>query len=41
MRPAQELLASQVPHDVRDVVIVGLEGEHNCEDHGQLAGVEF
>jgi len=25
MRPAPELLASQVSHDVRDVVIVGLE----------------
>jgi hypothetical protein len=29
MRPAPELLASQLSQDVRDVVTVGLEGEHN------------
>jgi len=27
--PPQELLPSQVSHDVRDAVIVGLEEEHN------------
>jgi hypothetical protein len=30
MRPASEHLPAQVSHDVRDVVIVGLEGEHKC-----------
>jgi hypothetical protein len=28
--PSQELLASQVSHDVRDVVIVGEEGAQLC-----------
>ena len=42
--PSQALLASQVSHDVRDVVIVGWGGEHNVprrEGHSDKVSAIF